>query len=232
MKCLIDAGHRYAGHFSYGALLTGTYAKGWKSAGKSLDQVIAEDLRKKGVNRPALQLNLGIAPDGEGTSWRDAGVRNTSETDPARAVPVAVRRPQPVGARPQQAARAQEERARLPDRRAGRVRRRAWGREDRMKIEAHTGSIRDIERQLDSGGGGSATCMSPTAPAGPFNMASRSAAAVRPADRGPALRPDPGGDHGRLRRARQVRRLALVHRRLAATTTRWPTRAARATPRR
>ena len=84
MKCLIDAGHRYAGHFSYGALLTGTYAKGWKSAGKSIDTIIAEDLRKKGVNRPALQLNLGIAPDGEGTSWREAGVRNTSETDPAR----------------------------------------------------------------------------------------------------------------------------------------------------
>ena len=50
------------------------------------------------------------------------------------------------------------------------------GTEDRMKIEAHTGSIRDIEQQLDSGGGGSATCMSPAAPAGPFNMASRSAA--------------------------------------------------------
>jgi Protein of unknown function (DUF1552) len=175
MKCLMDAGHRYAGHFSYGALLTGTYAKGWKSAGKSIDTVIAEELRNKGVNRPALQLNLGIAPDGEGTSWRESGVRNTSETDPARLY-------QTLFAGRNLSA---------PDLSKLRARRKSvldfltgelgvfsarLGTEDRMKIEAHTGSIRDIERQLDSGGGGGAACMSPAAPAGPFNMASRSAA--------------------------------------------------------
>jgi hypothetical protein len=171
LKCLLDAGHRYAGHFSYGALLTGTYAKGWKSAGKSIDQVIAEELAKK-VTLPALQLNLGIAPDGEGTSWREAGVRNTSETDPGRLY------------------------ARLfagrnlsaPDLARLRARKKSvldflnaelgafgkrLGAEDRMKIEAHTVSIRDIEKQLD-GSQGAASCMSPAAPAAVAGIADRS----------------------------------------------------------
>ena len=231
MKCLMDAGHRYAGHFSYGALLTGTYAKGWKSAGKSIDTVIAEELRKKGVNRPALQLNLGIAPDGEGTSWREAGVRNTSETDPARLY-------QTLFAGRNLSA---------PDLSKLRARRKSvldfltgelgvfsarLGTEDRMKIEAHTGSDPGhraparLGRRRRRGlhvAGRAGRAVQHGQPIG---------GAVWPADRGPALRPDPGGDHGRLRRARQVRRLALVHRRLGATITRWPTRAARATPRR
>jgi hypothetical protein len=175
MKCLIDAGHRYAGHFSYGALLTGTYAKGWKSAGKSIDQVIAEDLQKKGVSRPALQLNLGIAPDGEGTSWRESGVRNTSETDPSRLY-------QRLFAGRNLSA---------PDLSKLRARKKSvldfltaqlgafstrLGSEDKAKIQAHTASIRDLEQQLDASLSGGGTCMSPMAPAGPFNMASRSAA--------------------------------------------------------
>jgi hypothetical protein len=172
MKCLIDAGHRYAGHFSYGALLTGTYAKGWKSAGKSIDQVIAEELAKK-VNLPALQLNLGIAPDGEGTSWRDSGVRNTSETDPARLYQRLFAGRNLSG----------------PDLTKLRARNKSLldflsaeltafgkrlGSEDRMKIEAHSGSIREIEKQLDGATGGNATCMSPPAPGALSGIADRS----------------------------------------------------------
>lgn len=171
LKCLLDAGHRYAGHFSYGALLTGTYARGWKSAGKSIDQVIAEDLAKK-VNLPALHLNLGVAPDGEGTSWRDAGVRNTSETDPGRLYTRLFAGKNLTG----------------PDLTKLRARKQSvldflngelaafgkkLGAEDRMKIEAHTVSIRDIEKQLDTREGSGATCMTPAAPGAVAGIADR-----------------------------------------------------------
>ncbi len=172
LKCLIDAGHRYAGHFSYGALFTGTYARGWKSDGKSVDQVVAEELAKK-VNLPALQLNLGIAPDGEGTSWRSPGVRNTSETDPGRLYQ------RLFAGRNLSAPDLSKLRARkksVLDFVSGELDAfgKRLGAEDRMKIDAHTGSIRDIEKQLDAGLTGGATCMSPGAPAGPFDMAKRS----------------------------------------------------------
>jgi hypothetical protein len=172
LKCLIDAGHRYAGHFSYGALLTGTYASGWRSAGKSIDQAIADELSKK-VSLPALQLNLGIAPDGETTSWRDAGVPNTSETDPSKLYARLFAGKNLSG----------------PDLSKLRARKKSvldfltgelgafgkrLGADDRRKIDAHTVSIRDIEKQLDAGQGGGATCMSPNAPGAVSGMADRS----------------------------------------------------------
>jgi Protein of unknown function (DUF1552) len=166
LKCLIDAGHRYAGHFSYGALYTGTYAKGWKSDGKSIDQVIAEDLMKKGVNRPALQLNLGIAPDGEGTSWRSPGVRNTSETDPGRLYQRLFAGRNLTGPDLTKLLARKKSVLDFLTGELGAFGKRL-GTEDRMKVEAHTVSIREIERQLSSGGGGGgATCMNPAAPAG------------------------------------------------------------------
>lgn len=171
MKVLIDAGHRYAGHFSYGALLSGTYAKGWKSTDKSVDQFIADELSKR-VQLPAMQLNLGIAPDGESTSWRAAGQKNQGENDPGR---LFTRLFQGRSLSTEQFDKLKARRQSVLDFVKNELA--AFGTrlgpEDRMKIAAHTDSVRDLEKQLNAGGAGAA-CATPMAPAGTMNMPTRS----------------------------------------------------------
>jgi hypothetical protein len=171
MKCLIDANHRYAGHFSYGALLSGTYAKGWKAADKSVDQFIADELSKR-VMLPAMQLNLGIAPDGESTSWRAAGQKNQGETDPVRLFNrlfagrnLSTEQLDKIKARRQSVLDFVNKELESFGTRLGP--------EDRMKISAHKESIRELEKQLSTVGAGAA-CATPATPAGPFNMPTRS----------------------------------------------------------
>ena len=74
---MIDNNQKYGGHFSYASLLTG-YNNG---GGPSLDQAISDYLASTaGVT--GAQLNVGCRPSGSTTSWRSAGQKNASQTDP------------------------------------------------------------------------------------------------------------------------------------------------------
>ncbi len=81
LKVMIDANQTYNGHNAYPALLTGTWATSGATA-PSIDQLIANSLTQQGVTAPL--LNLGCRPYSSSTSWRAAGQKNTAETDPYR----------------------------------------------------------------------------------------------------------------------------------------------------
>ena len=84
-KVYIDHGQHYAGHTCYPGLFTGTLkaAGSTPAAGdKSIDQAVADGLKAKGINKSALQLVLGVEPDGNSISYKVGGQMNTPETNP------------------------------------------------------------------------------------------------------------------------------------------------------
>jgi hypothetical protein len=68
---------QFGGHSAYGSLLTGYNLGG----GPSLDQAISDNLAKT-ANITNAQLNVGCRPSTSSTSWRAAGQKNTSQTNP------------------------------------------------------------------------------------------------------------------------------------------------------
>lgn len=151
-KMMIEQDHKWDGHFTYPVIYTGTYQNTGEqtctSTGPSLDQVVADSIAQQTSLKMPL---LVITVQGESTSWRGAGQRNTGEGDPKRLFDKLF-----AGS-----AMPSEEVERL------RVRRKSvldfvgqelkgfqarMGSEDRAKIDAHFESIRQLEARLDARG--------------------------------------------------------------------------------
>jgi hypothetical protein len=171
MKVLLDLKRQYDGHFSYPTLLTGTgenKSEGTTGMGPSIDQVISDDIRAKGVNLtlPALHIGVKSSPGGQPTTWRASGQKNTPETDPARLFSTLFTS------------------AAMPAMQidALRLRRQSvldylnkdlttfsqrLGTDDRTKIQAHMDSVRELEKELQAPTTKPAvSCTGPTLPTG------------------------------------------------------------------
>jgi Protein of unknown function (DUF1552) len=77
LKVMLDSNQQFGGHSAYGSLLTG-YSMG---GGPSIDQAISNNLATT-ANVTGAQLNVGCRPNGSSTSFRAAGQKNTSQTNP------------------------------------------------------------------------------------------------------------------------------------------------------
>jgi hypothetical protein len=164
------AGNReYDGHFTFPSLLTGTAeqkSEGRTGMGPSVDQFISDAITKSGVKLVAPLLNLGVRSVGDGnpTSWRASGQKNTPETDPYHLFD----RLFASSAMPS------------PQLDLLRLRRQSildflgkdltafsqrLGTDDKLKIEAHLASIRDLEMQLQQAAvTPTVSCTKPTLP--------------------------------------------------------------------
>ncbi|WP_437328032.1 DUF1552 domain-containing protein [Sorangium sp. So ce381] len=167
LKVMLDANRTYDGHFSYGALFTGVSPAPGVSDGvaPSIDQIIGDDLRSKGVSSP--QLNLGCRPYGFSTSWAGRNQKNNAETDPYRlfnrlfggaSLPAA------------QIDKLRKRRQSVLDLVGTDLERfgQRLGTEDRLKVQAHLDSIRALELDLEAAASQRA-CTPPTIGEGGIN---------------------------------------------------------------
>jgi hypothetical protein len=172
-KHILDDGYKYDGHFTYCATLTGTREKKSESrraTAASIDQMISDDIGKR-VQLKSPMLTLGIRSTGDGCSisWRSAGVQNPATQ---QAMPVFTRLfsgdvpTAPMGGAPMIDLTLRRRKSVLDfvskelTAFQGRL-----GTEDRVKIEQHTVSLRDLEKRLVTPvapGGGGANCSKPT----------------------------------------------------------------------
>ncbi len=172
MTCIIDAvgDRQYDGHFSYPSLLTGMAEQkheGDTGMGPSIDQTISDAMTKAGVKLAAPLLNLGVKVNNgpAPTTWRASGQKNTPETDPSKLfsrlfASASVPAPQLDLLR----LRRQSILDFLgKDLTAFSTR---LGTDDKLKIQAHLASIRDLEMQLQAAAGTpTVVCTAPDAPA-------------------------------------------------------------------
>src|SRR5690606_12966067 len=140
---------KWDGHFTYPTLLTGTSDPGFEVAralGPSIDHFIASELQKK-VALPFPSLYLGVNTYGPGTSWRGAGQANTPETSAQRLFERLFSSP---------SVPAETVNTALLTRRSildylgadleafGR----SMGSDDRLRIQAHLTSVRELEQRV------------------------------------------------------------------------------------
>ncbi len=172
MTCIIDAAgdRQYDGHFSYPSLLTGMAQQtheGDTGMGPSIDQAIGDAITKSGVKLAAPVLNLGVKVNNgpAPTTWRASGQKNTPEIDPFKLFTRLF-----AGAS-----------VPAPQLDLLRLRRQSildflgkdltsfstrLGTDDKLKIQAHLASIRDLETQLQAAATTPAVvCTAPTMPA-------------------------------------------------------------------
>lgn len=147
-KMMLEQERGFDGHFSYPVIYTGTYentgGQNCTSKGPSIDQVVSDAIAKQ-VALP--QPLLVITVEGESTSFRGPGQRNTGEGDVKRLFDKLFA----------SSAMPSEELAKIRERRksvldfvgqelTGFSQR--MGSEDKAKIDAHFESIRQLEAQL------------------------------------------------------------------------------------
>jgi hypothetical protein len=171
-KNILDDGYQYDGHFTYCATLTGTREKkseSRKATGPSIDQMIADKLSGAGITTKTPLLTLGIRSTGDGcsVSWRSAGVQNAAQQ---QAQPVFNQLFSTVTMPPAQVDMLMKRRKSVLDFVGTELMSfgKRLGSEDRMKVEQHLVSIRDLENRLQGSGGGQAGagCGKPTISAG------------------------------------------------------------------
>jgi hypothetical protein len=149
-KMMLEQDHKYDGHFTYPVIFTGTYKNTGEqtctSTGPSVDQVVSDAIAKQTPLKMPLMV---ITVQGESTSWRGAGQRNTGEGDPKRLFDKLFA----------SATMPSEEVERLRARRKSVLDfvgqelkgfQTRMGTEDRAKIDAHFESIRQLEAQLNA----------------------------------------------------------------------------------
>lgn len=144
LTCMLDNNGTYGGHSAYPAVLTGFNAGG----GPSLDQIIADDLSKT-ANLSSAQLNLGCRPYNSSTSWRSKGQKNTAQTDPYKLFNnLFAGQSMPAGTVNSLLARRKS----VLDFAGKQLTRFATnlGTDDRIKVQAHLDSIRQLEMQLEA----------------------------------------------------------------------------------
>jgi len=171
-KNLLDDGFDYDGHFTYCATLTGTREKkseSRKATAPSIDQMISDNIAKQvALKAPLLTLGIKSVGDGCSTSWRSAGVQNQPELDPARLFSKLF---SGAAMAPAQVDTLRIRRQSVLDfvNKELTAFGKRLGPEDRMKIDAHMQSVRDLETRLKTAtlpGAGGANCMPPMVAAG------------------------------------------------------------------
>ena len=183
-KSIIDDGYKYDGHFTYCATLTGTREKrseSRKAMGPSIDQMISDDIQKRvPLKAPLLTLGIKSVGDGCSTSWRAAGQQNAAELDPNRLFSRLFSGGAPTSPMaPGQIDQTRVRRQSILDFVGKELTTfgRRLGPEDRMKIEAHAQSVREIETQLKNSmmiGASAANCKGPTVSAGDTGAVTKS----------------------------------------------------------
>src|SRR6185295_6326400 len=159
-KNILDDGYQYDGHFTYCATLTGTREKkseSRKAMGPSIDQMISDEIAKTvKLRTPMLTMGIRSVGDGCSVSWRSAGVQNPAQQ---QAAPLLTSLFSGASMPPQQVDTLLKRRKSVLDFVGKELD--AFGKrlgpEDRMKIDQHAVSVRDIESRLSgavSGGGG------------------------------------------------------------------------------
>jgi hypothetical protein len=149
-KLAIDLGHGADGHFSAPTMFTGTYknigGQSCTATGPSIDQVVATSVARQ-VNLPVPLLNICV--QGQSTSYRADGARNTGETDVARLFHTLFSsQAQPVERLEALKARRQSVLDYLGTELSlfgARL-----GTDDRAKLSTHLDSIRQLERALSA----------------------------------------------------------------------------------
>jgi hypothetical protein len=143
-QVMVDAGQPYSGARSYPSLLTGSVG----GTTPSIDTLIANRLESQGFASPQLNLRCGASVDS--TSWRAGQVKSSAEADPYRvyarlfagvdSTPGATPAVDPLLARRKSVMDfCLDDLTNFAKR---------LGTEDRVKIDAHLASIRNIETQL------------------------------------------------------------------------------------
>jgi hypothetical protein len=178
-KNLLDDGYQYDGHFTYCATLTGTREKkseSRKATGPSIDQMISDEIAKTvKLRTPMLTLGIRSVGDGCSVSWRSAGVQNPAQQQSASLFTSLFSGVSGGGTGggtvmpPAQVDTLLKRRQSVLDFVGKELEAfgKRLGAEDRMKIEQHAISIRDIEMRLQgstTGGGGApvgANCSMP-----------------------------------------------------------------------
>jgi len=167
-KTIIDDGFKYDGHFTYCAGLTGTRenrSESRNALGPSIDQMISDDIAKR-VTLKAPLLTLGIKSVGDGcsTSWRAAGQQNAAELDPTRLFTTLFSSPNMAPAQIAQLNLRDQSVLDFATQEFTAFGKRL-GTDDRMKIDAHLQSVRQLETQLKNdamaGTTGPTTCTAP-----------------------------------------------------------------------
>lgn len=162
-KMMLEQDKKYDGHFTYPVIYTGTYqntgGQNCTSKGPSIDQVVADAVAKQvALQQPLLVITV----EGESTSWRGAGERNTGEGDPKRLFDKLFAS---ASLSPEQIAKLRARKQSVLDfvsqELTGFSQR--MGTEDKAKIDAHLASIRQLELQLGASG---AACEEPTVDTG------------------------------------------------------------------
>ena len=150
MKVMVDQGDEYSGHGSHPCALTGCHSGGFTASAKnaSIDQMVADHIAKT-VPLPRKLLNLGVRSerDGRNTSWRAAGQTNANETSSRSLFSSLFSSPiVPAGMLDEIA----QKNASVLDYLGKELESfgRRMGAEDRVKIQAHLSSIRELEKQL------------------------------------------------------------------------------------
>jgi hypothetical protein len=165
-KNILDDGYQYDGHFTYCATLTGTREKkseSRKAMGASIDQMISDEIAKTvKLRTPMLTLGIRSVGDGCSVSWRSAGVQNPAQQ---QAAPLVSSLFSGASMPPQQVDTLLKRRQSVLDFVGKELDAfgKRLGAEDRMKIEQHAVSVRDIESRLTGAvsGGGGANCGQP-----------------------------------------------------------------------
>jgi hypothetical protein len=166
-KNLLDDGYQYDGHFTYCATLTGTREKkseSRKATGPSIDQMISDNIAKSvTLKTPMLTLGIRSVGDGCSVSWRSAGVQNPAVQQSG---PLFSQLFSGTSMPPAQVDTLLKRRKSVLDFVGQELT--AFGKrlgpEDRMKIDQHLVSVRDLEKRLEgasTGGGGGANCGMP-----------------------------------------------------------------------
>jgi hypothetical protein len=153
-KVFIDHGLHYAGHTSYPGLFSGTL-----KGDKSIDQAVADGLKAQGINKSALQLVLGVAPDTDSISY-NGGQLNTPETNPWT---LFTRLFSSLSLPPDMLAKIKAHKTSMLDYLGKDIEAfgARLGTDDRVKIQAHLQAIRDLETQVQAATGVGPTCAAP-----------------------------------------------------------------------
>lgn len=158
-KMMVEQDKKYDGHFTYPVIWTGTYkntgGQNCTSNGPSIDQVVSDAVAKQ----VSLQMPLlVITVEGESPSWRGAGQKNTGEGDTKRLFDKL------FSSATMPSADLEKTRAKrksvldfVGSELTGFSQR--MGTEDKVKIDSHLESIRQLEKQLTAS---AMACVPPT----------------------------------------------------------------------